>query len=162
LISQDNIIKWLKEEKQLFEIIPPDEVNVKDEWGLTVTKESISVIKIGMKKPRDRNTLEIFFYLDLNAETIEAMIENSSHNPFVNELQLVILENNLTVRITPNIRTPSRYWIYSNLYSGEFTKQDLFNRIHLIRNAALKTLVVFRKHVKAVKREPSYEFGTFP
>ncbi len=161
MISQENIVKWLKEEKQLFEIISHG-LSEKDEWGLTVTKESISVIKIGIKKPRNRNTLEIFFYLDLDAETVEAMIENSSHNSFVNELQLVILANNITIRITPNIRTPSRYWIYSNLYSGEFTKQDLFDKIHMVRNAAMKTLVVFRKHVKAAKRPPSYEFGKFP
>jgi hypothetical protein len=161
LITQDDIIKWLEEEKQLFEIFPQSPSG-NYEWGLTVTKESISVIKVGIKKPRNRNTVEIFFYLDLNAETVEAMIENSSHNPFVNELQLVILANNLTIRITPNIRTPSRYWLYSNLYSGEFTKQDLFDRIHIVRNAAMKTLVVFRKHVKTEKRAPSYEFGTFP
>ena len=161
MITQEEIIKWLKEEKQIFEIIPHTS-SEKAEWGLTVTKESISVIKIGIKKPRNRNTIELFFYLDLNSDTIEAMIENSSHNSFLNELQLVILANNLTIRITPNIRTPSRYWIYSNLYSGDFTKQDLFDKIHIIRNAAMKTLVVFRKHVKAVKRAPSYEYGKFP
>lgn len=161
MISKDVIQKWLEEEKQLFNL-PTEPKASKNDWSFIVTKESVSTINIGIKKPKNRDTLEIFFYLDLDSDTQSAMQANQSDNNFVNELQLVTLVNNITLRITPNIQNPRRFWIYSNLYGAKFTKQDLFDRIHIVRNTAMKSLVVFRKHVQTEQKAPSYQFGMFP